>query len=520
MPQSIKTIPATERWRQAAAGLPGAGKRRVAAYARVSTDREEQLTSYEAQVDYYTKYIQEKPEWEFVGIYSDEGISGIGTKNRDGFQRMVADALAGKIDLILTKSVSRFARNTLDSITTIRELKKHGTECYFEKENIWTFDSKGELMLTIMASIAQEESRSISENVKWGERKRFAEGKPILAFSNFLGYDRGPDGNLVVNEEQALTVRRIYDMFLDGYSPGRIAAILSKSRVPTAAGKYKWNASAIERILVNEKYVGDLLLQKSYVPDFLTKKQVPNRGELPQYYVQDNHEPIVSREVFALAQGQLARIKREGILAVQDTVFSHMIRCGECGETCIPMSWANCPYGGKVYYRRAWQCRNKYRGKTCSPPAIREEDLQARFLQAAKSIFANKKQYIQAFEENTEKHFGYTDLEQELAALEANSDDSPDYEARRQELQDRILDCRLARYRAGNYLQMLQQAKKITAFTKKRFLQMVDHVTIYSILDVRFTFKDGTVITPSCPSFIDPKKYQRLPRRKPTCQEA
>lgn len=254
MSATVKTIPATERWKQVSASFPCAGKRRVAAYARVSTGREEQLTSYEAQVDYYTKYIQGRPDWEFVGIYSDEGISGTGTKNRDGFRRMVADALAGKIDLILTKSVIRFARNTVDSITTIRELKRHGTECYFEKENIWTFDGKGELMLTIMASIAQEESRSISENVKWGERKRFAEGKPILAFSNFLGYDRSPDGNLVINEEQAQTVRRIYDMFLDGYSPGRIAAILSKRRVSTATGKHKWNASAIERILVLCKF--------------------------------------------------------------------------------------------------------------------------------------------------------------------------------------------------------------------------------------------------------------------------
>lgn len=308
-------------------------------------------------------------------------------------------------------------------------------------------------------------------------------------------------------------------MFLDGYSPGRIAAILSKRRVSTATGKHKWNASAIERILVNEKYVGDLLLQKTYVEDFLTKKQQPNRDELPQYYVQDNHEPIISREDYALVHALLAKLKRERIPSIRDECFSHKIICGDCGSICVPMTWNNCPHGTRVYHRRAWRCINKYSGETCATPAIKEEDLQARFLEAAKSIFANKEQYIQAFEANMEEHFGYAALEQEFAALDANSDGSPDCEAHRQELQDRILDCKLARYRAGNYLQVLQQTKMITAFTKKRFLQMVDHVTVYSILDVRFTFKDGTVITPSCPSFIEPERYRRLPRRKPSCQE-
>src|SRR5690606_35174144 len=191
-------------------------KRRVAGYARVSTDNEEQLTSYEAQVDYYTNYIKGRDDWEFAGLYTDEGISATNTKKREGFNRMVADALAGKIDLIVTKSVSRFARNTVDSLTTLRNLKEKGIEVYFEKENIWTLDSKGELLITIMSSLAQEESRSISENVTWGQRKRFADGKVTVPFGHFLGYDRGEDGNLVLNPKEAVIIQRIFSMFLQG----------------------------------------------------------------------------------------------------------------------------------------------------------------------------------------------------------------------------------------------------------------------------------------------------------------
>ena len=226
MAKSVITIPATVN-RHTAAPIGSYKKRRVAAYARVSTDHEEQQSSYEAQVDYYTNYINGREDWEFVSVYADEGITGCNTKKRDGFNKMVEDALSGAIDLIITKSVSRFARNTVDSLTTIRKLKENRVECYFEKENIWTFDSKGELLLTIMSSLAQEESRSISENCTWGQRKRFADGKVTVPFKRFLGYDRGEDGNLVINEEQAETVRRIYGLFLQGRSPHAIAKLLT-----------------------------------------------------------------------------------------------------------------------------------------------------------------------------------------------------------------------------------------------------------------------------------------------------
>lgn len=207
--KNITIIPATKMMHT---GLPrnAAVKKRVAGYARVSTDSEEQQTSYEAQVDYYTKYIQSKPEWTFVKVYTDEGISALNTKHRDGFNEMIADALDGKIDLIVTKSVSRFARNTVDSLTTVRKLKEKGIEVYFEKEGIATLDSKGELLITIMSSLAQEESRSISENVTWGQRKRFADGKVSMPYKQFLGYEKGEDGTPVINEEEAAIVRLIY----------------------------------------------------------------------------------------------------------------------------------------------------------------------------------------------------------------------------------------------------------------------------------------------------------------------
>ena len=196
--------------------LPGLSvrKRRVAGYARVSTDKDEQFTSYEAQIDYYTQYIKRNPEWEFVTVYTDEGLSGLNAKKREGFNQMVEDALAGKIDLIVTKSVSRFARNTVDSLVTVRKLKEKGVEVYFEKENIFTLDSKGELLITIMSSLAQEESRSISENVTWGQRKRFSDGKVSLPYKSFLGYERGDDGFPKIVEEEAVLVRRIYALFM------------------------------------------------------------------------------------------------------------------------------------------------------------------------------------------------------------------------------------------------------------------------------------------------------------------
>ena len=274
----MTTIPPTIS-RYTAAPINSTKKRHVAGYARVSTDHEDQATSYEAQVDYYTNYIKSRDDWEFAAIYTDEGISATNTKKREGFKAMIADALAGKIDLIITKSVSRFARNTVDSLTTIRQLREHNVECYFEKENIWTFDSKGELLITIMSSLAQEESRSISENVTWGQRKRMADGKVSFAYSRFMGLDMDKEtGKIVVNPEQAEVVRLIFRLFLEGMTPHSIAAELTHRGIKTPGGKDVWNQQTVRRMLSNEKYKGDALLQKEFTVDFLQKKMKKKIG--------------------------------------------------------------------------------------------------------------------------------------------------------------------------------------------------------------------------------------------------
>ena len=276
----ITVLPATKN-RFTAIPLNSLQKRRVAAYARVSTDSDEQFTSYEAQVDYYTRFIQSKPEWEFVKVYTDEGISGTNTKHREGFKEMISDALAGKIDLIVTKSVSRFARNTVDSLVTIRKLKENGVECYFEKEGIYTFDGKGELLITIMSSLAQEESRSISENITWGQRKSFSDGKVHLPYKRFLGYEKGEDGRPAVVESEARVVKLIYGLFLEGKTQAGICKYLEELGIPSPGGKAKWSKTTVTSILQNEKYKGDALLQKKFTVDFLEKKMKPSDGEVP-----------------------------------------------------------------------------------------------------------------------------------------------------------------------------------------------------------------------------------------------
>lgn len=320
-------------------------QKRVAAYARVSTDTEEQLTSYEAQVDYYTRHIHANAEWKFIEVYTDEGISATSTKKRDGFNRMISDALAGKIDLILTKSVSRFARNTVDTLTNVLQLKEKGVEVYFEKENIYTLDSKGELLITIMSSLAQEESRSISENVTWGQRKRFADGKVSLPYKQFLGYEKGEDGFPKIVEEQAKIVRIIYKLFLEGHTPSGVARLLTAQGILTPSGKQKWQSSTVKSILTNEKYKGDAILQKKYTVDFLTKKQKVNEGEVPQYYVENSHPAIITPEVFDIVQHEMNRRKAIGYTS-RTSCFSSKIICGECGGF----------YGSKV-----WHSTSKYR---------------------------------------------------------------------------------------------------------------------------------------------------------------
>lgn len=360
-------------------------KRKVAAYARVSTDQEEQLTSYEAQVDYYTNYIQRRPDWELVGIYTDEGISGTNTKRREGFNKMIRDALDGKIDLIITKSISRFARNTVDSLVNIRKLKDHNVECYFEKENINTFDSKGELLITIMSSLAQEESRSISQNVTWGQRKRFADGKVSMPYKAFLGYEKGENGEIKINEEEAKVVKRIYYQFLRGDSLGKICSDFEKEGILTPKRRTKWTKSTLYSILKNEKYKGDALLQKSFVVDFLQHRTKKNEGEVPQYYVHDSHPAIIPKEDWELVQIEVRRRKELSYSYSYKNPFAAKLICEDCGGYYGKKKW----HSGTPHEKEILQCNDKFRNK-CHTPNLEEEDIKARFMKAYNLMISGK----------------------------------------------------------------------------------------------------------------------------------
>ena len=521
--RKVTTIPATIN-KFTAKPVDSKKKRKVAGYARVSTDHEDQQTSYAAQVDYYTNYIQSRDDWEFAGLYSDEGISATNTKKREGFNNMIADALDGKIDLIITKSVSRFARNTVDSLSTIRKLKDHNIECYFEKENIWTFDSKGELLLTIMSSLAQEESRSISENVTWGHRKRFADGKVSLAYSRFLGYDKGPDGTLVINPEQAKTVKLIYKLFLDGLTMHSIAAELTNRGIKTPGGKDKWSQSTVKSILTNEKYRGDALLQKSYTVDFLTKKHKPNEGEVPQYYVEDNHEAIIEPQIFELVQAEISRRSKGKERYSGVSIFSTKIQCAECG------GW----YGSKVWhsndkYRRViYQCNSKFRRKTgCQTPHLTEYEIKEYFIKAMNSLITEKDEIIANVEMIRQMLTDNSELITKKGALQSEievtvemtqgivaenarvAQNQEDYNKRYNALVERydklkaeyddtctIIADREARYeQMGRFITVLkEQDGVLTEFDEGLWSSLVEKLVVKSKTDVTVVFKDGTEI--------------------------
>ena len=353
-------------------------RKRVAAYARVSTASDEQLGSIEAQQDYYSKYILDHEQWDFVGVYADRGLSGTSSKRRPAFQQMVEDALAGNIDMILTKSLSRFARNTVDTLKTIRELKAKNIEVYFEKEDISTLDSKGEFLITLMSSIAQEESRSISENVAWGIHKRFADGKFSVPYKHFLGYDRESDGKMVINTEQAEIVRLIYLLYLEGRTYGDITRVLMGAGIKTPAGKETWSASVVESILTNEKYYGAALLQKKFTYDFLSKKARKNCGELPQYYIEDDHTPIVSKAHYDAVQERMVNKSRRYCTR---SPFAGKLICSHCKQL----------YGRKKWHStvEVWECPQRFQGNPkCPTPHIYETQLVESYQQAFMMLLA------------------------------------------------------------------------------------------------------------------------------------
>lgn len=522
MPKTVRVIPATID-RYTASPIDSPRLRRVAAYARVSTDLLEQLTSYEAQIDYYTRFIKNHDGWEFVKVYADEGITGTSTKHRDGFNEMIRDALDGKIDLIIAKSVSRFARNTVDSLSTIQKLREHNVECYFEKENVYTFDSKGDLLLTFMSGLAQEESRNISENTTWGQRKRFADGDVTFAYSRFLGYDKGEDGKIVINEEQAAIVRQIYKMYLQGYTFTGIAKRLTEEGVLTVTGKTKWRDTAIKSILTNEKYKGDALLQKSYTVDFLSKKIKRNGGEVQQYYIEGNHEAIIPSETFDAVQRIIESGRNRKNRKSNTSVFSGRVLCGDCGSVLGSKVW----HSNDKYRKVIWQCNNKFKNeKKCSTPHLTESEFQAAFVSSVNKILPMRDK-LQSDFESSAAQFDTTELQEKIAALQEQLDkiadkmdacvernarfvlNQDDFNREYAKLEksytnlrkkadsfsDEIANRQIRKSRISDFLKTLKgQTVAIDEFDEQLFVTLADHLTVYAKDDIRVTFVNGTEI--------------------------
>lgn len=373
---------------------------RVAAYCRVSTDDEEQLTSYEAQKNYYTDKIMTNKEWTMAGIFADEGITGTSARKRPEFLRMIRQCKQGKIDIVLTKSISRFARNTVDCLNYVRALKELGIAVIFEKENMNTLKIDSEILITMLGAFAQSESESISANVRWGIRQAMKEGKATIQYKYLYGYRKGDDSKPEIIPDQAEVVRKIYDLFLSGTPVRGIQEYLNANSVPNINGESKWARSAIDSILTNEKYCGDVLLQKTYIDDCINKKVKKNTGQLPMYLVQNHHEGIISRETFDAAQAELARRSAGKSPSKKNAptgrsrysskyALSDRLYCGECGTRYQRCTWRNRD-GSK---RIVWRCvsRVDYGSKYChDSPTLDEEPLHRAILAAINSTIKDK----------------------------------------------------------------------------------------------------------------------------------
>ena len=431
----------------------------MAAYCRVSTDNEEQLLSYENQLRYYQNSIENNPLYEFVGIYADEGISATNTRKRDEFNRMIADCRAKKIDRIITKSISRFARNTLDCLNYVRELKALGIGVTFEKENIDTLDSKGEVLLTILSSLAQDESRSISENTKWGIRRRYENGEYGIGTKRFMGYDRDENGKLIINKKQAKAVKRIFEEY------DHIQRILVKEKIPKWDGTYKWETSTIQSMLSNEKYKGDAELQKGYTADFLTKRRECNNGELQKFYIEEDHEPIIDTVTWECVQLEMKR-RSEYVKAHSLKAYSHIseqnpfygkVICGECGCAFGRKTWQN----KRGENKKMWQCGNRYRVKGvsgCLNRHIADASINEVFIIAWNTIVEN------------------IETCREKWRLLAEGDDV------------------LKAYRAKDLLAITEEPYEIRSIDPNFVIRVLDYITVHESGKIVITFYDGTEI--------------------------
>lgn len=409
---------------------------RVAAYCRVSTDDEEQLTSYEAQQNYYTDKIMTNREWTMAGIFADEGITGTSARKRPEFLKMIRLCKQKKIDIVLTKSISRFARNTVDCLNYIRALRELGIAVIFEKENINTLEADSEILITMLGAFAQAESESISANVRWGKRQAMREGKTIIQYNRLYAYEKGEDGKPKIIQEQADVVRSIYDQYLSGASLRMIKDRLEAEQIPNVTGGSQWTITAIRSILTNEKYCGDVLLQKTYISDCISRKVIRNTGQLPMYLVQNHHEGIVERKTFDAVQAEMAR-RSAGKSPSQKNAptgmtsyaskyaLSERLVCGECGTL-----YRRCTWSKQGRKRIVWRCvsRLDYGTKYChNSPTLDEEPLQKAILAAINSVMSEKSTLIRKIT---------SAMEMELAPVPGESMSLADIERQLGELND------------------------------------------------------------------------------------
>ncbi|MBI9010172.1 MAG: recombinase family protein [Tenericutes bacterium] len=397
----------------------------VCAYARVSTSSDVQLLSFDTQVSTYTNEIMSHPDWNFLGVYADEGKSGTNTTKRVQFNLMIEAARNGLIDLIITKSISRFSRNTIDSIKLIQELKRKNVEVFFEKENISTFDPKIELIMSILSGMAEEESRSISENVKWGNTKRFEKGEFHVVTKRMLGYDHDEFGKLVINEQEASTVRKIYELFLDGFGATPIMKYLEERNIPTTFGNKQWNKTAVYGILKNEKYTGNALLQKTFRPSFKSKHTVNNKGELPQFYVVDSHPAIISLALFNKVQEirkkksikyQKSNIKdMEETFGTKNTPYTGFVKCAHCGKHFNMKVNKN----ASSFANRFLQCLSNASKKTCVSDTLSCDVIDREIVNQINLIIKNKSTFINGLTKALNNDERLVIAKQELKATQA-----------------------------------------------------------------------------------------------------
>ncbi|WP_312102890.1 recombinase family protein [Pygmaiobacter massiliensis] len=433
--REIIVIPASE-----SLSLQGRRNRqmRVASYSRVSTDFEEQLTSFHAQKSYYTDLIMRTPQWTLAGTYADEGISGASAEKRPDFMKMIRHCKKGKIDLIITKSISRFARNTLDSIGYVRKLKAMGVGVIFEKENINTLEENSEVVLTILASLAQEELNSLSLNVKMGKRMAMQEGKVFFQYEKCYAYKKGTDGQPEVIPEEAGIIKRIYTAYLAGESIGAIAKALYADGIKSHAKSGEWTESTLRGILQNERYCGDVLLQKTYVTDPISKKVKKNNGELPKILIKNNHPAIVSREIYDRVQqersrrGSKRKVSKASVTEQSKYsakyALSELLICGECLTPYKRTTWTKRSGEKQI----VWRCisRLDYGTKYCKDSVtIDESSLHEAIMQAINATRGSRHEMIpyltaqltQTFRDNAKGSVDVEQIENRIAELKAQT---------------------------------------------------------------------------------------------------